>query len=271
MGELVFIGLGLHDELGLSLRGQAEARACDYVLAEMYTSVMPGLSLQKLGQLVGKPVEVLSRFEVEEDAKDRILSKAQSGRVAFLVAGDPMVATTHVDLRLRAQRLGIRTRIIHGVSVASAAAGAAGLQSYKFGRTVTIPASSANTVPDSVYSALRVNFEAGLHSLILLEVDVENERRVTIPEAIQRLLASSMHKQDPLIKAESLLVGVVRVEATDMVVKAGTAAELVEFDFGAPPHCLILPNKLHFVEAEALEQFCGASKDLVKARVDGTQ
>jgi len=270
MGDLVFIGLGLHDELGLSLRGQAEARACDYVLVELYTSVMPGLSLQRLSQLVGRPVEVLSRLEIEEDAKDRILSRAQAGRVAFLVAGDPMVATTHVDLRLRAQRVGIRTRVIHGVSVSSAAAGVTGLQSYKFGRTVTIPASLATTVPESVYSALRVNTEAGLHSLILLEVDVENARKVTIPEAIRRLLASSMHRQDSLIKAETLLVGVARVEAPDMVVRAGTAAELVEFNFGDPPHCLILPNKLHFVEAEALEQFCGASKDLVRARVDGT-
>ena len=270
MGELIFIGLGLHDELGLSLRGQAEARACDHVFAELYTSVMPGLSLQRLSQLVGRPVEFLSRLEIEEDAKDTILSRAQSGRVAFLVAGDPMVATTHVDLRLRAQRVGVRTRIIHGVSVASAAAGATGLQSYKFGRTVTVPASSTNTVPESVYSALRVNLEAGLHSLVLLEVDIENSSRVTIPEAIQRLMACSMHRQDPLIRAESLVVGLARVEAPDMIAKAGTAAELVELDFGDPPHCLILPNKLHFVEADALEAFCGASKDLVKSRVDGT-
>ena len=66
MGELVFIGLGLYDELGLSLRGQVEARTCDEVFAELYTSVMPGLSIQSLSQTVGRRVEVLSRREVEE-------------------------------------------------------------------------------------------------------------------------------------------------------------------------------------------------------------
>jgi diphthine synthase len=227
--------------------------------------------MEQLGQLVGKPVEVLSRLDVEEDAKDRILSRAKTSRVALLVAGDPMVATTHVDLRLRAQRLGIQTRIIHGVSVASAAAGASGLQSYKFGRTVTIPTSSSNIVPESVYSALIVNLQAGLHSLVLLEVDAEKARKVTIPEAIQQLLSSSMHRRDPLIKADSLVVGLARLEAPDMVVRAGTAAELVEYDFGDPPHCLILPSKLHFVEADALEAFCGARRDLVKPRVDGAK
>ena len=51
-----------------------------------------------------------------------------------------MIATTHVDLRLRAHKAGVRTSIVHAASVGSAAAGVAGLQSYKFGRTVTIPA-----------------------------------------------------------------------------------------------------------------------------------
>jgi len=30
-----------------------------------------------------------------------------------------------------------------------------------------------------------------------------------------------------------------------------------------PPYCLIFPTKLHFVEEEALELLCGASKELV--------
>ena len=60
MGELVFIGLGLHDELGLSLRGREEAGSCDLLFLELYTSVMPGLHLHELSKLVGKDVRVLS-------------------------------------------------------------------------------------------------------------------------------------------------------------------------------------------------------------------
>jgi diphthine synthase len=263
LGELTFIGLGLYDELGLSLRGQAEARACDHIFAEFYTGIMPGLSLEKLARIIAKPVEVLSRRDVEEDTESKILSKARSGRVAFLVAGDPMVATTHVDLRLRAEKAGIRTRIVHGASVASAAAGVTGLQSYKFGRTVTVPVSQGNELPESVYAALKVNFEAGLHSLILLEADAEGGRRVTITQALERLLSFSSRTKDRLIRPNTLVVGLARLEAPDMIVRASTVSDLLRLDFGQPPYCLVFPSRLHFVEAEALQVFCEASRDLV--------
>ena len=61
LAELVFIGLGLYDEFGLSLRGLTEAKSCDYLFAEFYTSVMPGLNLENLMKTVGKTVQVLSR------------------------------------------------------------------------------------------------------------------------------------------------------------------------------------------------------------------
>jgi len=263
MNELVFIGLGLHDDLGLSLRGQAEAKACDHVFLELYTSVLPGLSIERLSQTVAKPVQVLSRADVEEAAEEKILSKAKIGKVAFLVGGDPMVATTHIDLRLRARRAGIRTRIIHGTSVSSAAAGVAGLQSYKFGKTVTIPVPRQNELPESVYAALRNNSDAGLHTLILLEVDVEDHRHVTIRNALEALLALSAKMADRLIQPKTLAIGLARLEAPDMMIHAATVSDLMRMDFGEPPYCLILPGKLHFVEAEALELFCGAPKDLV--------
>lgn len=263
MGELIFIGLGLYDEFGLSLRGQAEAKACSDVFAELYTSTMPGLNIENLQRTIAKPVKVLSRRDVEEDAEAKILSKAKVGRVAFLVAGDPMVATTHVDLRLRAEKTGIRTRIIHGASVASAAAGVTGLQSYKFGRTLTVPASTRNELPESVYAGLKTNFEAGLHSLVLLEIDVEGGKQVTIAEAIERFLTSSARANDRLLAPETLVVGLARLEAPDMIVRASRALDLMHVNFGQPPYCLVFPGKLHFVEAEALHVFCGASRELV--------
>jgi len=263
MGELIFIGLGLYDELGLSLRGQVEARACDYVFAEFYTNIMPGLNLDDLARMIAKPVVVLSRRDVEEDAEVKILSKAKSGRVAFLVAGDPMAATTHIDLRLRAERAGIPTRIVHGASIATAAAGVTGLQSYKFGRTVTVPVSQYNQLPESVYAALKANADAGLHSLVLLEIDVEANRWITIAQALDQLLSFAVQVRESLIRPETLAIGLARLEAPDMIVRASTVSDLMSLDFGRPPYCLIFPAKLHFVEAEALQIFCGASTELV--------
>lgn len=266
MGELIFIGLGLHDEFGLSLRGQAEAKSCDYLFAEFYTSVMPGLDLENLQEILGKQVRVLSRREAEEEAEQLILSRAKAGKVGFLAPGDPMVATTHVDLRLRAHRAQIKTRIVHAASVASAVAGATGLQSYKFGRTVTNPASWQSEFPESVYTAIKSNMASGLHSLVLLEVDIEQKRRITIPEALSQLLALSKRRSEKAITSETLVVGVARLEAPNMAIKAGTLSELVQMDFGELPYALIFPGQLHFVEAEALHLFCGARRDLVNLK-----
>jgi diphthine synthase len=263
LGELVFVGLGLHNESGLSLRGQAEAKSCDLLLSEFYTSVMPGVDLANLRRLVGKDVQVLSRKEVEEHAEDMILSKAKDKKVGFLVPGDPMVATTHVDLRLRAHKAGIKTRIIHAASVTSAAAGVTGLQSYKFGRTVTVPASWLGEFPESVYMGIKNNLESGLHSLVLLEIDVERNMYVSVPMALKQLLDVSERRSENLIRPETLVVGVARIEAPDMIVKAGTVSEVMQTDFAGPPYVLIFPGQLHFVETEALQQFCGASKELV--------
>jgi diphthine synthase len=260
--ELIFIGLGLHDENGLSLRGQTEARSCDLLFAEFYTSVMPGLSLKNLEKIVGKPVRVLSRAEVEERAEQTILSKTRVGKVGFLVPGDPMIATTHVDLRLRACKTGIRTSIVHAASVGSAVAGATGLQSYKFGRTVTIPVSWQGEFPESVHLAIQSNLSMGLHSLVLLEVDIENKRHITIPEALRQLKALKQISGSS-IGADTFVVGIARLEAPDMKIKAGTISELEQIDFGDPPYAMIFPSRLHFVEAEALQLLCGARKELV--------
>ncbi|HII41007.1 MAG TPA: diphthine synthase, partial [Thermoplasmata archaeon] len=89
MGELIFIGLGLHDERGITLRGLEEARAADVVFAEFYTSALLGTKAAAIESLLGRTVRRLSREQVE-GGKD-VLDAAKDHRVAFLVAGDPMV------------------------------------------------------------------------------------------------------------------------------------------------------------------------------------
>jgi len=263
VGELIFIGLGLHDEYGLSLRGQMEARSCDMLFAEFYTSRMPGMKLDDLERLVGKKVHVLSRQEVEEGAEETILSKAKTGRVGFLVPGDPLVATTHVDLRLRAVRSGINSKIIHAASVVSASAGVTGLQSYKFGRTTTVPVSYEGKFPVSVIQTIVSNLSSGLHSLVLLEIDVEHNQFVSIPSALKLLWANSENLPGTPITDSTLVVGVARLEAPDMQVFAGRLVDVMRTEFGEPPYLLIFPGKLHFVEAEALQLICHAPKELV--------
>ena len=260
VGQLKFIGLGLHDELGISMHGLEESRKADVIFAEFYTSLMPGLSLQRLEKLLGKPVKVLSRSDVEEKAEQIILNEAKTKNVAFLVPGDPMAATTHLDLRLRAEKAGIETGIVHGASVTSAVSSVIGLQNYKFGRTVTIPIVEVGTVPESPYDFIKENLSRGLHTLVLLDIKAEKKAYMTIPQALEQLLAMEEKRRENIVTNKTLAVGVARIGAENMKVKAGKVESLHMYDFGGPPHSMVVPGKLHFIEAEALQVLAGAER-----------
>ena len=104
-GQLLFIGLGLYDEKDVSLNGLSEIKNCDKIFSEFYTSKLIGINKDSFKQTFGKDVEILSRKETENG--DKILNSALNEKVVFLVCGDPMIATTHIDLRLRAIKKGI--------------------------------------------------------------------------------------------------------------------------------------------------------------------
>ena len=99
-GQLVFVGLGLYDETDVSLKGLEELKQCDTVFAEFYTTKLGKFDKKSFESQIGKEIEVLSREETEKG--DKIIDAAIQNSVVFLTGGDPMIATTHIDLRLRA-------------------------------------------------------------------------------------------------------------------------------------------------------------------------
>ena len=254
MGELVFIGLGLYDERDLSLRAVDEARACDVLFAEFYTSALRGTTADALAARIGKPITVLHREDVESGVV--LLRNAAARKVGFLVPGDPMMATTHVDLRLRAAEAGIRTRIVHGSSVLTAAIGLLGLQAYKFGRTTTIPIPEAGFRPASPADAIAANRAAGLHTLVLLDLK-EDGRFLTANEALRYLIEIGGAKFPP----GTLACVVGGAGSPDPVVRADRAERLAAADLGPPLHCVVVPGALHFAEREALARFARAPED----------
>ncbi len=260
MPSLTFVGLGLNDERGISLHGLERARAADLVLLEHYTNVMPGLSLESLGKLVGKEIRVVGRREVEDGRE--ILDAASRSEVALLVAGDPFVATTHVDLRLRAIKRGIRIEVVNAPSIISVAPGAVGLQNYKFGRSATI------TFPEPLsfvpYDVLRVNRDLRLHTLFFLDLRLEEGRFMRAGEAVRLLLEMEAQQKGGVVSEGMLMVVLARAGSPSQIVRAGRAIQLADLDFGPPPHSLIVPGRLHFMEAEALVLIAGADEDLVR-------
>jgi len=254
--ELVFVGLGLHDEFGISLKGLEEAKTADAVFLEVYTSLMPGFSLENFEKLVGRHVIVVSRKQLEDENGRVILEAAGRGKAVLLVPGDPLVATTHMALRLEAQKRGIKTWIVHGASIVSAVMSLCGLHNYKFGKSVTIP--FPENFSETPYNVLAQNMQLGLHTLCLLDIDVEKKRFLTIQEALEMLLKIEAEKRLGILDEETLAIGVARAGSRNPTVKAGSLKELLSYDFGGPPYSLVFPGKLHFMEAEALVAFAQA-------------
>jgi diphthine synthase len=259
----VFVGLGLHDEMGISLRGLEEAKDAESVFIELYTSLLPNFSLKHFEEICGKRVRVISRKDIEEENGECVLQAAEHGRTVLLVPGDPLIATTHVALRIEAEKRGIETHLVHGASILSAVIGLSGLHNYKFGRTVTIPFSD-RTSSETPYNVVSQNTKLGLHTLCLLDIRAEEKRFMNIDEALGILLEIEAKKKEGIVTRKRLVVGIARAGSDKPQVKAGPVETLLNFDFEKPPHTLVFPGSLHFTEVEALVALAGAPRGLLE-------
>ncbi len=248
---LVFIGLGINDEMDITVKGLDAARECGCLFSEFYTAALMGSTPERLEEMIGRPVISLTREDVESG--DLILEKAKNERVGLLTAGDPMAATTHADLRLRAENEGIPTEVINGISILVAAPSALGLQHYKFGRTTTIPFVEQGYFPTSPYEALIKNFEAGLHTLVLLDIHSDEGRYLTADEAMKTLLLMEKKAGGNFFEEHPLICGLGRIGSDAAVIRCGDIHSLKEKDFGPPLHCIVIPGPLHYMEKEALK------------------
>ena len=265
--ELAFVGLGLYDERSITVAGQDALSRADRAFAEFYTSDLVGTDIETLERTHDVSIEVRDRAGVERDP-EAILAAAADAPVCFLTAGDAMVSTTHVDLRLRAAERGIDTRVVHGVSASSAVPALCGLQNYRFGKAVTIPFPDGrdSAPPPSVVESIAANRDRGLHTLCYLDIAVDSGRhgRDVATAAEPDDSAGDYMTADAaadLLAREwpgALGVAVARAGSPDPTVAADRLDALAERSFGGPLHALVLPGDLHHVERDALAAFADA-------------
>ena len=254
---LTFIGLGLYDERSVTVEGRDAIREADRVFVEFYTSRLLGATLEDLEAYHDAEIEVRDRAGVEQDP-EVILRAAENGEAVFCTAGDTMISTTHVDLRLRAEERGIDTRVVHAPTAESAASGLTGLQNYRFGKATTLPfeyAHGADGVPASVTDALDENRERGLHTLVYLDIKAERDEYMTADHAADLLAADY---------EDVLAVVVARAGTPNPLVAADRLSALAERDFGDPLHLLVVPGDLHHIEADALRELADAPAELIE-------
>jgi len=229
---LYLIGLGLNDENDISEKAKHAIERCEKVYCEFYTNVWNG-SLASLERIAGKSVTELKREKVESDF---LINEAKRADVALLIPGDPLTATTHIELMLEARKQGVGVQIVHASSIYTAIA-KTGLQIYKFGRTTTLPRLSTNFNPASPIDVITENKKAGLHTLVLLDIGM------TAKEATGLL---SVHFA---CKA----VACCRLGGSDEIIKYAELDDLSRDDsIDKAPAVIIIPGELHFKEEEAL-------------------
>jgi diphthine synthase len=259
LNELVFVGLGLNDECGITVKGLEETRSADAVFMETYTSRMPDFSIQRFEVMCGKKVRMLERRDLEEESGKRILQVAKTGKAVFLVPGDPFIATTHITLRIDAEKQGIETRVVHGISIMSAIVSLSGLHNYKFGKTVTVP--FPDNFSETPYNVIEQNKKLGLHTLCLLDLRSAENRYLSINDGLKLLMEVEAKKKLGVITSNTPALGLARAGGDKPVLKADFINKLVNFDFGEPPFSLIIPGDLHFMEIEALIAFADAPQE----------
>jgi diphthine synthase len=260
---IYFIGLGLYDEKDVTLKGLETAKKCDLVFAEFYTSLLAGTTMSRIEAMIGKTIRRLSREDVELNFERTVLSEARDKDVAFLTAGDPMVATTHSDLRIRAKRMGIESYVIHAPSIYSAIA-ITGLQIYKFGKSATVAYPEKNWFPTSHYDVIRENRERGLHTMLFLDIKAHQNRYMTANEAMEILLQVEDRKEDGIFTPDTLVVVLARAGSLNPTLRAGYVKDMINEDFGRQPHVMVVPGRLHIVEAEYLVEFGGAPREILE-------
>jgi diphthine synthase len=252
MGRLCLIGLGLHDEKDLTLRGIEEAKEADEVFIDTYTGIWNG-DLKKLEKIISKKIQPLVRKDLEENSS-KLLEKASKKKIAIFVQGDPLVATTHSSLLLEAKKKKIKTKVIHNSSIYSAIA-ECGLHIQKFGETVTIPfpERTGGKLPLSVYETIKENKTRGLHTLCLLDIIVEKKKFMSIEEAVNILLSLEKFKKEKIISDAMELVCMSKMGSAKSSIQFKKIKDSFVIDF--VPSVLIVPGKLHFSEKEFLEGF----------------
>ncbi|CAH8575110.1 unnamed protein product [Schistosoma turkestanicum] len=277
---LYLVGLGLGSFSDLTIKGYDVLKKCDYIYLDSYTSIFSEEELKTL-DFNDKCILPADREFVEQS--NEIVDRAKDHDVAFLVVGDPLGATTHSDIILRAVENNISYQIIHNASVITAV-GCCGLQLYNFGATVSIPLWDEFGHPESFYDKLIMNIKNGLHTLCLLDIKVKErslenilrDRKVYEPprfmsccEAVYQIVditdrrGASHCDADSIVLAKSaIVICLSRLGSDNQKIVVSTIGDINEahlksggnsLDIGGPPHCIIIPGLIHEMELEFLQ------------------
>ncbi len=248
---LYLVGLGIA-EGELSLNAIEALKNSEKIFLENYTTPVSEKYLLFLRSF-GKEITELKRSDLEENAKILLLS-AKKEKIAILVPGDPLIATTHHLLLIIAKNFGIQVSILHSSSIFSAAIAESGLDIYKFGPTTTITNWSSNYKPVSFLDVIEKNIQMNLHTLVLFDIVNNGERTLSVEEAIQIIIDSEIKSQKKFLQDRKILLLSDIGSNNKKILYATLLSEKLK-KIKSKKLCMIVPAEPSFAEQELLELF----------------
>jgi diphthine synthase len=275
---LYLIGIGPGGIAGMTREAISVAKSADIRRYEAYTALWEEGAIAELEEEIGEIVRVM-RPEIEEP--DGLFRLATTSKVAILVVGDPLQATTHVDLQLRAIEAGVACHIVHGISITGIVTGAVGLSNYRFGRQTTLTYPYGGWVATSPLEVIALNRSQGLHTLVLLDLDptgagVGEQKPMQPLDAAEafRTMASKLEAEVKHMPLDSTLERLKAESAREICEDIELLPVVLCTDMGTPDqrvlscsvstlgdaqegrlHCLIIPANTSEIENEALQRW----------------
>ena len=230
---IYLIGLGLNPPASITQEGMQAIQNAKEVYVETYTSLLP-CTIEQLETAIQKKVLLADREQMEQRAQE-----LQKKDIAILIMGDPLAATTHIDLA---------DKVIHNASIFTAVA-QTGLSIYKFGKTTSIPFPQKGFKVNTPMQIINENKDA--HTLCLLDINPKTHTTMSTKQAIELLL----RMQNNSLTENNKVVLCTKLGTKEQKIIYTTIKQAKEIELNSYPQCLIIPGKLHFKEEEMLKQF----------------
>ncbi len=252
---LLLIGLGL-DTKDISIRALEEIKAADALMLDPYTNIISDQYIDYLEKSSGKKIIKLNRSDLEENVPITI-GEAGTKKIAILVSGDPMIATTHQILIDHAVKSAIPYKVMHSSSILTAAIGECGLIPYKFGQTTTIPFWTDKYKPISFLDTISKNMGCNYHTIVLLDYNYLKKEGLKLEAAINQLMIAENEKKTGCIGLESKIFVMGDIGKENQIVRYVKLSDLEESApiFEGKILTLVIPSKLAVSEEDHLSRF----------------
>ncbi|MDP6858098.1 MAG: diphthine synthase [Candidatus Nitrosopelagicus sp.] len=246
---LWFIGLGVSGISELSDRTISIIKNAEIVYLESFTSPISEIEKEQLENITDGEFKIAKRWLVEDG--NEILNNAKQRNTVLISYGDPYIATTHLELKIRAIKDKVKTNTIHSSSIVSSLIGEAGLHYYKVGKILTIMNDPKSMI--TPYNVIFDNLLRKVHSVILLEYNEDKSFFLEPQNALSLLLGVEKTQNGKIISPNTFVIVASRIGKNDQKILSGKISNLMKREFGEPPHSIIIPGSLHFTESDAVK------------------